>query len=270
MANKKRKYIDVQLEESKPFQAMLIPYCKRRQWINIQGSGGHYETEGADIILVARNQAMLEDAAAEIEAAGQKALAVSCDVSSAEEVSKTADTVRSSFGRLDILVNNAGISRRCKFLEYVDDTWFEVIRVNLFGVYLCAKAFLPMIQKAGSGRIINVASVAGKAPVPFNTAYSASKHGVLGLTKSLASEIAISGFPEITEMLSGKDGYLAQMAAMSGKDKDAIEKRILGQNLQKRILEPREVAAMAVYLASDDARGVTGQAFNLCGGRIFH
>ena len=227
-----------------------------------------YAREGADIILVARNQAMLEDAAAEIEAAGQKALAVSCDVSSAEEVSKTADTVRSSFGRLDILVNNAGISRRCKFLEYVDDTWFEVIRVNLFGVYLCAKAFLPMIQKAGSGRIIN-------------TAYSASKHGVLGLTKSLASEIAMSGFPEITvnaicpyfvetEMLSGKDGYLAQMAAMSGKDKDAIEKRILGQNLQKRILEPREVAAMAVYLASDDARGVTGQAFNLCGGRIFH
>ena len=240
-----------------------------------------YAREGADIILVARNQAMLEDAAAEIEAAGQKALAVSCDVSSAEEVSKTADTVRSSFGRLDILVNNAGISRRCKFLEYVDDTWFEVIRVNLFGVYLCAKAFLPMIQKAGSGRIINVASVAGKAPVPFNTAYSASKHGVLGLTKSLASEIAMSGFPEITvnaicpyfvetEMLSGKDGYLAQMAAMSGKDPGAIEKRILGQNLQKRILEPQEVAAMAVYLASADARGVTGQAFNLCGGRIFH
>ena len=98
---------------------------------------------------------------------------------------------------------------------------------------------------------------------------------------SLASEIAMSGFPEITvnaicpyfvetEMFSGKNGYLAQMAAMSGKDESEIQKRIVGQNLQKRVLEPQEVAAMAVYLASGDARGVTGQAFNLCGGRIFH
>ena len=240
-----------------------------------------YAEEGADVILVARNQTMLEEVAAEIDARGRKALPVSCDVSSAEDVRKMADRVKSSFDRLDILVNNAGISKRCKFLEYEDETWFQVIRVNLFGVYLCTKAFLPMIQKAGSGRIINVASVAGKAPVPFNTAYSASKHGVLGLTKSLASEVAMSGFPNITvnaicpyfvetEMLSGKDGYLAQMAAMSGKDPSEIEKRIVGQNLQKRVLEAQEVAAMAVYLASDDARGVTGQAFNLCGGRIFH
>ena len=142
-------------------------------------------------------------------------MAVSCDVSSNEEIQNLAEKVGHTFDRLDILVNNAGISKRSKFLDYDDDIWFEVIRVNLFGVYLCAKAFLPMIQQAGSGRIINVASVAGKAPVPFNTAYSASKHGVLGLTKSLASEIALSGFPEITvnaicpyfvetEMLSGK------------------------------------------------------------------
>lgn len=240
-----------------------------------------FAREGADIILVARDQAKLEAVAAEIAETGQKALAVSCDVSAAEDVRKTADAVASSFGRLDILVNNAGISKRCKFLDYEDETWLEVIRVNLFGVYLCVKAFLPMIQKTNAGRIINVASVAGKAPVPFNTAYSASKHGVLGLTKSLASEIAMSGFPGITvnaicpyfvetEMLSGKNGYLAQMAAMSGKDQSDIEKRILGQNLQKRVLEPREVAAMAVYLASQEARGVTGQAFNICGGRIFH
>ena len=240
-----------------------------------------YANEGADVILVARDKSMLEDVAAEIVNTGQRALAVSCDVSSAEEVRKMADTVAASFGQLDILVNNAGISKRSKFLEYEDETWFEVIRVNLFGVYLCIRACLPMIQKAGSGRIINVASTAGKTPVPFNTAYSASKHGVLGLTKSLASEIAMTGFPEITvnaicpyfvktDMLSGQDGYISQMAAMSGKDQSEIENRITRQNLQKRVLEPNEVAAMAVYLASEDARGITGQAINLCGGWVFH
>lgn len=239
-----------------------------------------FASEGADVILVARNHNMLETVAAEITELGRRALAVSCDVSSAEDVRKLADQVQSSFGWLDILVNNAGISKRSKFLEYEDETWFQVIRVNLFGVYLCAKAFLPMIQKAGSGRIINVASTAGKTPVPFNTAYSASKHGVLGLTKSLASEIALSGYPEITvnaicpyfvktDMLSGQNGYLAQMAAMSGKDQGEVEKRITRQNLQKRVLEPKEIAAMAVYLASADARGITGQAINLCGGWVF-
>jgi len=240
-----------------------------------------FASEGADVILAARNHDMLETVAAEVTELGQRALAVSCDVSSAEDVRKLADHVKSSFDQLDILVNNAGISKRSRLLEYEDETWFQVIRVNLFGVYLCVKTFLPMIQKAGSGRIINVASTAGKTPVPFNTAYSASKHGVLGLTKSLASEIALSGYPEITvnaicpyfvktDMLSGQNGYLAQMAAMSGKDRGEVETRITRQNLQKRVLEPKEIAAMAVYLASADARGITGQAINLCGGWVFH
>lgn len=240
-----------------------------------------YARMGADVVLVARSQNALEDVATEIERMGRRSLAVSCDVSSCEEIKNLAEKVDKTFGRLDILVNNAGISKRSKFLDYDDEIWFDVIRVNLYGVYLCTKAFLPMIENVGSGRIINIASVAGKAPVPFNTAYSASKHGVLGLTKSLASEIALTGFPGITvnaicpyfvktDMLSGKNGYVAQMAAMTGKTEEEVEKSITGHNLQKRILEPREIASMAVYLASDDARGITGQAFNLCGGRIFH
>ena len=240
-----------------------------------------YARMGMDIVLAARGQDVLEGVAEEIEKMGRRSMVVSCDVSSGEEVESLAGMVDKAFGQLDILVNNAGISKRSAFLDYDDDIWLEVIRVNLYGVYLCTKAFLPMIKNIGTGRIINIASVAGKAPVPFNTAYSASKHGVLGLTKSLASEIAMTGFPEITvnaicpyfvetDMLSGKNGYVAQMAAVTGKPEHEIEKSVTGQNLQKRILEPDEIAAMAVYLASDDARGITGQAFNLCGGRIFH
>ena len=237
--------------------------------------------EGANVVLAARSRDQLENVATEIRAKGRQALAVTCDVSSPEDIKKLQEEVKSAFNCLDILVNNAGISKRSKFLEYDDEIWLEVIRVNLFGVYLCTKAFLPMMQQAGAGRIINIASTAGKSPVPFNTAYSASKHGVLGLTKSLASEVALAGYPAITvnaicpffvdtEMFRGPGGYLAQISKMAGVTEKEVEEKVIGRSLQQRVLEPAEVAAMTVYLASDDARGVTGQAFNICGGRIFH
>jgi NAD(P)-dependent dehydrogenase (short-subunit alcohol dehydrogenase family) len=240
-----------------------------------------FAEEGADVVLVARTRAQLEAVAEEVKRKDRRAMVVACDVSSAPAVKQLKQDVAKAFDRLDILVNNAGISKRSKFLEYDDDTWFEVIRINLFGVYLCTKALLPMMQKSAVGRIINIATVAGKNPVPFNTAYSASKHGVLGLTKSLASEVALSGYPQITvnaicpffvdtDMFRGPKGYIAQMSKMADNSENQIVDKIMSRSLQRRVLEPDEVAAMAVYLASDDARGITGQAFNICGGTIFH
>ena len=240
-----------------------------------------FAEEGANLVLAARTQEQLERVAAEIKTKKREAVAVACDVSSPREVDRLAKTAREKFGRVDILVNNAGISRRSRFLDYEDETWLEVIRINLFGVYLCTKAILPLMQQTGSGRVINMASVAGKAPVPFNTAYSASKHGVLGLTKSLASEVALSGYQNITvnaicpffvetDMFRGPEGYIAQMSKMADISENDIIEKAVGRSLQQRLLETEEVAAMAVYLASHDARGITGQAFNLCGGRIFH
>ena len=240
-----------------------------------------FADQGAELMLAARTRRELDRVAAEIKAKNQKAAVITCDVSSSADVEKLASGVTERFGRIDILVNNAGISRRSKLLDYDDDTWLEVIRVNLFGVYLCSKALLPIMQQSGAGRIINIASTAGKTPVPFNTAYSASKHGVLGFTKSLAGEVALSGYPDITvnavcpffvetEMFRGPDGYLAQMSKMTGLSEKDVQDKVVGRSLQKRVLEPDEVAAMALYLASDDARGVTGQAFNICGGRVFH
>jgi NAD(P)-dependent dehydrogenase (short-subunit alcohol dehydrogenase family) len=240
-----------------------------------------FAEEGADLILAARTRQQLDQVADDIRDKKRNAIAITCDVSSPEEVQQLAAAVTEKFGRIDILVNNAGISRRSRLLEYDDDTWLEVIRVNLFGVYLCTKALLPLLQQTGAGRIINIASTAGKAPVPFNTAYGAAKHGVLGFTKSFASEVALSGYPEITvnavcpffvetEMFRGPGGYLAQMSKMSGLSENEVQDKVVGRSLQKRVLDPEEVAAMALYLASDDARGVTGQAFNICGGRVFH
>ena len=240
-----------------------------------------FAEEGADVVLAARSRNQLEHVASEIRSKKRNALAVTCDVSSPEAVKKLKQEIQKAYNCLDILVNNAGISRRSKFLEYDDEIWLEVIRVNLFGVYLCSKTFLPLMRQAGAGRIINMASTAGKSPVPYNTAYGASKHGVLGLTKSLASEMALDGYPGITinaicpffvetEMFRGPQGYLAQISKMAGVSAKEVEEKVVGRSLQKRVLTPDEVAAMAVYLASDAARGITGQAFNICGGRIFH
>ena len=240
-----------------------------------------FAEEGSNLVLVARSRDQLEHVAQELRNRDTKALPVTCDVSSAQEVQDLARVVQDEFGQIDILVNNAGISKRSKLLEYDDETWLEVIRINLFGTYLCIKAFLPMMQQNGQGRIVNIASTAGKNPVPFNTAYSASKHGVLGLTKSVASEVALTGYPGITvnaicpfyvntEMFSGPQGYVAKMAKMSGMSEEEVVDKAVSRNLQHRIVEPEEVASMAVYLASEEARGITGQALNICGGLIFH
>ncbi len=240
-----------------------------------------FAREGSDVALVARSEAQLEEVAAEVSTLGRKAMAISCDVSSPEEVKRLQGKVREGFGRVDVLVNNAGISKRSRILDYEDDMWLKVLKVNLFGTYLCIKAFLPMLQNAGKGRIINVASTAGKNPVPFNTAYSASKHGVLGLTKSVAGEVALSGYPGITvnaicpfyvntEMLSGPEGFINTMAAMSGISREEVLEKSVYRNFQKRALEPEEIASMALYLASEEARGITGQALNVCGGAVFH
>jgi NAD(P)-dependent dehydrogenase (short-subunit alcohol dehydrogenase family) len=240
-----------------------------------------FAEEGADIVLTARTREQLEGVAREVESKGRRALPVPCDVSLQKEVQNLAKKVGEEFGRLDILVINAGISRRSRFLDYDDEAWLEVIRVNLFGAYLCTKAFLPLIQHTGEGRIIMMASTAGKSPVPFNTAYSASKHGLLGLVKSLASEVALTGYPRITvnaicpffvntEMFTGPEGYVAAIAKTTGMPEAEVIEKAVGRSLQQRVLEPEEIASLTVYLASDEARGITGQAINICGGRVFH
>ena len=240
-----------------------------------------FAAEGADVVLAARSRDQLEKVAQEVQNGGQRALTVPCNVTQSTDTENLAQVVRKEFGRMDILVNNAGISKRSDFLAYDDETWFEVIRVNLYGVYLCTKALLPLIQKSKKGRIIMMASTAAKDPIPFNTAYSTSKHGLLGLTKSLASELALTGYPGITvnaicpyfvktDMLYGPEGYIAQMMKNRNLTKQEVMELVEGHNLQQRVLEPEEIASMAVHLATDGAAGITGQAINVCGGKAFH
>ena len=164
-------------------------------------------------------------------------------------------------------------------VDYDDDVWREVIGIDLVGTYLVTKYFLKTMLPGKSGHIISIASVSGKVGQPMGSAYSASKHGVLGLTKSLALEMKIMGTPKITvnaicpgvirtEMMEGEGGLLEFISGAEGLSREEALTYITEKNVQGRLLDPEEIAAMAVFLASNEAKGITGQAFNVCAGQV--
>ena len=205
------------------------------------------------------------------------------DVSDYEVASQLIQMTVDCFGKIDILVNNAGILPRRSFLWEADDNdWRKTIEVNLIGTYNMTKAVLPLIIKNGKGRVINLSSVSGKNGSPTSSAYCASKHGIIGLTRTLAMELSLLGLTEITinaicpgvgntEMVTETGGLLDEVARITGTTREIVLTKQLPQvSLLKRLIEPDEIADMVVYLASDAARGITGQAINVCGGTAFY
>lgn len=239
--------------------------------------------EGADLIIAADVGTEVSSAVREIEGLGRRAMGHVLDITDSEQVNRFAESVENQFGKINILVNNAGVVGKRFFVFQSDDAvWRRTIEVNLFGTYYCTKAFLPQIIEHRKGRIINIASISGKQASPTNSAYAASKHAVIGLTRTVAAELGLLGLTEITcnaicpgvtdtDMLSGPGMILDELARLLGTTREKVaEERIKTMNIQHRIMEPEEIAAMAVFLASDDARGITGQAINVCGGSVFY
>jgi NAD(P)-dependent dehydrogenase (short-subunit alcohol dehydrogenase family) len=228
----------------------------------------------------------IADVAAEIgrRAPAAKVTAVQADVTSSEDIAAAVAEVNQRLGRLDILVNNAGIvgKRRAFSWDGDEDVWQATLDINLVGTYRVTKAVVPQMIEARAGRVINIASISGKQGSPGNSAYSASKHGVIGLTRTLAQEFAMLGLTELTAnavcpgvvdtpLVHGEGGLLDGLAALTGESREtAMEKYILPISLQHRLLDPQEIADMVLYLASDRARGITGQAINVCGGSVFY
>jgi NAD(P)-dependent dehydrogenase (short-subunit alcohol dehydrogenase family) len=235
-----------------------------------------FAREGARVFVVARTVAEVESVAAEIRAErGEESAAhAACDVADARSVVRAFEEAREFFGRgADVLVNNAGIAESAKFAETTDEFWQRHIAVNLSGTFYCMRAALPSMVERGWGRIVNVASIAGKTGAPYIAAYSASKHGVLGLTRSVALEVAMKGVTVNavcpgyvdTEMTARA---LENIEAKTGRTRaDALDsiKRMSPQN---RLVTSEEVAAVALLLASEDGRGITGQAINVDGGTV--
>jgi NAD(P)-dependent dehydrogenase (short-subunit alcohol dehydrogenase family) len=228
---------------------------------------------GADVALSARSRTALEQVAEEVRALGRRAFAVPCDVTDPASVERMAAAVAEDFGGVDILVNNAGAAASHKFLGHPDELWHHMLAVNLTSTYYVCKAIVPQMAARGSGRIIMVASIAAKAGARYIAAYTAAKHGVLGLTRALASELVASGIT-VNAICPGyvdtpmTDGTIANMVARTRMSEEEARKALEQMSPQRRLIAPEEVAALAVYLAQDISRGITGQAINVDGGAV--
>jgi NAD(P)-dependent dehydrogenase (short-subunit alcohol dehydrogenase family) len=237
-----------------------------------------FAREGARVFVVARTEAEVERTAAEVRAeCGEPSAAHGvCDVADSASVARAFADAREFFGSgVDVLVNNAGIAESAKLWDATDEFWHRHIAVNLSGTFYCMREALPSMVERGWGRVVNVASVAGKTGAPYVSAYTASKHGVLGLTRSAALEVATKGVTVNALCPGYVDTEMTARAveniqAKTGRTADAALEAIKRMSPQNRLVTPEEVAALALLLASEDGRGITGQAINVDGGAVLY
>jgi NAD(P)-dependent dehydrogenase (short-subunit alcohol dehydrogenase family) len=228
---------------------------------------------GADIGVTARSDAELEKVVEEIQSRGRRGLAISCDVTDAEQVQHMAETLLAGLGGIDILVNNAGNAGSHKILDHPDALWHRMLAINLTSVYYVCKAFLPTLVEQRHGRIITVASMASRVGDRYIAAYTASKHGVLGLMRALAVEMLPYNIT-VNALCPGyvdtpmTDASVQNIVARTGMTEVQAREALAKMSPQRRLIEPEEVAAMAVYLSLDISKGITGQAINIDGGGV--
>ena len=229
-----------------------------------------FAREGARIAVAARTAEQVEQVATEI---GDNAIALVCDVSNSDSVTRMFAETRKRLGDPNILVNNAGVAESATLVNTTDEFWHRHLAINLSGTFYCTRAAMPAMLKNKWGRVINIASIAGKHGAPYIAAYSASKHGVLGLTRSIGLEVATSGVTVNaicpgyvdTEMVSrGVDRIVTTTGRTAEQALDSLTKL----NPQNRLITSEEVAAVALLLASDEGRGINGQGINIDGGSV--
>lgn len=223
------------------------------------------------VIICGRRRGILEATSKELGAWGCEVMAIPCDVTKKGEVIQMVQQVIDSYGRLDILVNNAGMSGRTPINDPDDSKWRDIIEVNLTGTYLCSKTVIPHMIHRRFGRIVNISSVLGRFGVAGYVAYCTAKHGLLGLTKSLALEVADLGVTVNAICPTWVDTAMARLgieetAAVLGVTPEAFREQAVQAIPMKRMAEADEIAALAVFLCSAGANAITGQAINVCGG----
>ena len=231
-----------------------------------------FAQHGARIAVAARTASQVEAVAAEI---GEGAIALVCDVSDPQSVARMFDETRERLGDVDILVNNAGIAESATIVATSDELWARHLAINLSGTFYCTRAALPAMLKKNWGRVINVASIAGKTGAPYIAAYSASKHGVIGLTRSVALEVATMGITVNaicpgyvdTEMV---ERGIEKIKSRTGRSAEEARETLEKMSPQNRLATAEEVAAVALLLASDEGRGINGQGINVDGGSVLN
>lgn len=232
-----------------------------------------FAREGDHVILADLHRDAAEDAARNIAGSTVgEASGWGVDVSDETQVKELVGRVIARRGAIDVVVNNAGLQHIAKVEEFPLEKWNQLIGVMLTGPFLMIKHVLPHMKKQRYGRIINISSVHGKTASPFKSAYISAKHGVIGLSRTVALETAEDGItcnailPGVvdTPLVQNQLAHLAQEEGISREE--ALNKHLLHKQALKRFIKPSEIAACAVYLASDGAASITGEEISVSGG----
>jgi len=232
-----------------------------------------FASEGARVVVAARTLSRLEEVVEEIQSGGGQAEAIQTDISDEKQVQRMVAQTLNDYDQIDILVNNSAVANGALVADMVLDNWNEVLAVNLTGTMLCSREVLkPMIPRK-SGSIVNISSVAGLYGVPGLGAYSASKWGVIGFTQTLAIEVGEYNIRvnSISPAATRTDRFVGPQKARAdalGVPFEEVMSEILPRYSLKRIADPSEIAAAALFLASDDASAITGH--NLVASCGFH
>lgn len=219
-------------------------------------------SQGADIICISRSAENAQKAASEVQAAGRKAWHYAVDVANTDQVAKAAEQAIKDAGRVDILVNNAGITKDDLLMRMSAEAWDAVMDTNLKGAFNWIKALSRGFLKQRSGKIINITSVIGLIGNAGQANYAASKAGLIGLTKSVARELASRGIT----CNAVAPGFIK--TDMTGGLTEDQQKAILGQVPLARLGDPDDVANLVLFLASDMANYITGQVITVDGGMV--
>jgi NAD(P)-dependent dehydrogenase (short-subunit alcohol dehydrogenase family) len=228
---------------------------------------------GADVALASRTRSEVEAVAEDARGLGVRALALTADVSRSEDVRALVLDARAGLGPIDVLVNGAGIAPSALVAKTSDELWHQTIETNLSGAFYGMREALPEMMERGWGRIVTIASIAGKTGYPYIAAYAASKHGVLGLTKCAALE-AVSRGVTVNAVCPGyvdtpmTDSGVARIVQKTGLDAAEVRRRLEDMSPQKRLFTSEEVSALVMFLCGEAARGITGQALSLDGGTV--
>ena len=228
---------------------------------------------GAAVAVAARTAAGVEGVAAEARRLGAEAAAVVADVARPETVREMFRAARAALGAVDILVCGAGVAPSAPLVKTTDEQWRAALDANLSGCFYCLREALGPMAEQGWGRAVAVASIAGKTGYPYIAAYAASKHGVLGLVKCAALEVAARGVT-VNAVCPGyvdtpmTDASVARIVEKTGHSPSDVRRRLEESSPQKRLFTAEEVSALVLFLCGDDARGITGQAINLDGGTL--
>ncbi len=224
-----------------------------------------FAREGAKVAITGRREEKLAEVKATLEAEGLALATYRLDVRDLDAIDATVDRIASGLGALHVLVNNAGVSGPTPLDAVTHEVWRDILATNLDGAYFCARAALRHIPDQAGGRVINISTIGAQMPFPGWTAYCASKAGLVGVTKCLAMEVAPRGIT-VNAILPGwvhsdmSEAGVKSIAADMGKSVEDAMPLILSQVPLGRMSDADEVAAMAVHLASDEGRGMTGSS----------